>query len=151
MLHAVAFIASFPRTMKRVRFCPDANLPVPKWPRLQDPWSEKDLAEAHMVNSLHIPAPERWWAKSLERSRKRSPDSEIIHTYWFKTGVYTSQNGISWSKLVEALDLAYFDEDILHLPGVADAWRPLPAIVQLWFVVRNLPNIELGNDTYVHT
>ena len=124
--------------MKRERFCPDANLPVPKWPRLQDPWSEADLAEAQMVNSLHIPAPEKLWKNALGWTKKRSPDGELIHKYCFKTECYTSQQGISWTKLVEALDLAYFDQDILNLSDLRDAWQPLPPIVQLWFSLGEL-------------
>ena len=113
---------------------------MPKWPRLEDPssWSEKDIAEAVMVNSLHLEAPKRWWVARLQRSLKKSPNNELIHEHTFETGLYTSRNFLSWSRLVEALDLANFDDDIVMLSSTAEAWMPLPAIVELWFAVRNL-------------
>ena len=65
--------------MKR-EFCPNAKLPMPKWPRLkEDLWSEEDVAEAKIVNSLHIEAPKRMWNRSLRRSLKSSPDGELVH------------------------------------------------------------------------
>ena len=112
---------------------------MPQWPRLEDPWSEKDVAEAEMFNSLHIDAPIPLVCLSL----KRSPHGELIHRYMFQTGVYHSRNFLTWSRLVEALDLAYFDEDMVTLPSTADAWKPLLAIMQLWFVLPSLAAIEI--------
>ena len=113
--------------MKRA-FCPDAQLPVPKWPRTEDPWSEKDVEEAEMVNSLHLDAPFR--KSSLLRSLKRSRDGGLVHKHTFATGIYTSKNLLTWSRLVEALNLAYFDEDIVLLRSTDEAWQPLPSIMQ---------------------
>ena len=98
-----------------------------------------------MVNALNIPAPARWWEVSLKRSRKRSSEEnskgEILYRYNFQTELYTSSHGISWTKNLEALDLAHFDKAILTLSDLQEAWRELPAIVQLWFRLRDL---ELG-------
>ena len=124
----------FPSTastkMKR-KSCPYANLPMPKWPRLEALWSEKDIAEAEMINSLQLEAPKEMWELSLRRSLKRSDAGELVHKYTFETGVYASRNFLTWSRLIEALDLANFDKDMVKLRSIADAWKPLPAIVQL--------------------
>ena len=122
---------------------------MPKWPRLLEDFSEKDVAEAEMVNSLHIDAPRRFLQRSLRMSFKRlqtqgSPlDGELVHQYTFKTGVYTSQRFLTWSRLVKARDLAYFDEDMATLPSTADAWKPLPAIMQLWVLLPSIAEIEI--------
>ena len=92
---------------------------MPKWPRLEDPWSEKDVAEAVMVNSLHIDASDRHRHKMKERG------------HWGRTL-------LPWSRLIEALDLSNFDDDIRELSSTADAWKPLPAVVQLWFALLGL-------------
>ena len=96
-----------------------------------------------MVDSLHIEAPKVLLKRSLRRSLKRSPNGELIHKYTFETGVYTSQNFLTWSRLVEAIDLAYFDEDMVTLCSTADAWKPLPAIMQLWFLLPSIAEIEI--------
>ena len=134
--------------MKRA-FCPNAKLPMPKWPRLREDFSEKDAAEARMVNSLHIDPPKRLLQRSLRMSvkilqKQGSPqDGRLVHQYTFKTGVYTSQMFLTWSRLVEALDLAFFDEDMVTLLSTADAWKPLPAIVHLWILNNSFADIEI--------
>ena len=92
---------------------------MPKWPRLEDPWSEKDVAEARMLNSLQLDYNDRHRHKMRERC------------YWGRTL-------LTWSRLIEALDLSNFDDDILELSSIADAWKPLPAVVQLWFALLGL-------------
>ena len=104
---------------------------MPKWPRLEDLWSEKDVAEAEMVNSLHIEAPKQMWKMSLRRSLKRSAAGELVHKYTFETGVYASRNFLTWSRLIEALDLANFAKDMMKLRSIADAWKPLPVTCEL--------------------
>ena len=45
---------------KRDVYCPfvyDGRLPVPKWPGLDEPWYDEDIAEAEMVNSLVLNRP----------------------------------------------------------------------------------------------
>ena len=124
----------FPSTastkMKR-KSCPYANLPMPKWPRLEALWSEKDVAEAEMINSLHIEAPKEMWEMSLRRSLKMSAACEIVHTHTFETEVYASRHFLTWTRLIEALDLANFDKDMVKLRSIADAWKPLPVTCEL--------------------
>ena len=116
--------------MKRKR-CPYAKLPMPKWPRLEALWSEKDIAEAKMINSLQIEAPKEMWELSLRRSLKMSAACEIVHKYTFETEVYASRHFLTWTRLIEALDLANFDKDMVKLRSIADAWKPLPVTCEL--------------------
>ena len=116
--------------MKRKR-CPYAKLPMPKWPRLEALWSENDIAEAKMINSLQIEAPKEMWELSLRRSLKMSAACEIVHKYTFETEVYASRHFITWTRLVEALDLANFDKDMMKLRSIADAWKPLSVTCEL--------------------
>ena len=72
-----------------------------------------------MVNSLHIDASDRHRHKMKERG------------HWDRTL-------LPWTRLIEALDLSNFDDDILELSSTADAWKRLPAVVQLWFALLGL-------------
>ena len=122
---------------------------MPKWPRLREDFSEKDAAEARMVNSLHIDPPKRFLQRSLRMSvkilqKQGSPqDGRIVHKHTLKTGVYTSQMFLTWSRLVEALDLAFFNKKMVRLLSTADAWKPLPAIVHLWILNNSFADIEI--------
>ena len=78
------------------------------------------------------------WKERLKRSLKRRDNIWFIEKDAIETGVSSSRNFLTWSRLVEALDLANFDDNILMLSSTADAWKPLPAIVELWFALRNL-------------
>ena len=84
---------------------------MPKWPHVEDPWSEEDVAEVVMVNSLHIDYPH------MHRRKKAL---------------------LPWSRLIEALDLSTFNQIIRQLHSTADAWKPLPTVVQLWFALLEL-------------
>ena len=70
-------------------------------------------------------------------------DGRIVHKHTFKTGVYTSQMFLTWSRLVEALDLAFFNEKMVRLLSTADAWKPLLAIVHLWILNNSFAEIEI--------
>ena len=100
-------------------FVYDGRLPVPKWPGLDEPWSDEDIAEAEMVNALHL-EPSLALTRSQSKFRRKEPARHR-------------------SQLIIALDLANFDDSnaaILELRNfkrrTKDAWKPLPAIVQLW-------------------
>ena len=73
--------------MKRKQdvYCPLAILPIPKWPRLEEHWTDEDMAEANMVNSLMLEPP-RLHPSLLAPARLKL-------------------------RLAEALDLANFDKE----------------------------------------
>jgi hypothetical protein len=93
-----------------------AQLPKIKWPRLEEHWTDEDMAEANMVNSLMLEPP-RLHPSLLAPARLKL-------------------------RLVEALDLANFDDSILEIAtfeqATAHAWSQLPAIVELWFALQAL-------------
>lgn len=109
---------------KRDVYCPfvyDGRLPVPKWPGLDEPWYDEDIAEAEMVNSLVL-EPTRHQSKF----RRKEPARHRSH-------------------LIIALDLANFDDSnasILELRNFTrrtkHAWKPLPSMVQLWCALSRL-------------
>ena len=68
------------------------------------------------------------WKERLKRSLKRRDNIWFIEKDAIETGVSSSRNFLTWSRLVEALDLANFDDNILMLSSTADAWKPLPRI-----------------------
>ena len=118
----------------------DAKLPEPKWPRTVDDLSEKEVAELQMINSLCLDAPFRKGSLVLANIKRSPYDGQVVHKHTFATGIYTSKHLLTWSKLVEALDLAYFDEDIVKLRSTDEAWKKLPSIMphrQEIFVVQN--------------
>ena len=109
---------------KRDVYCPfvyNGRLPLPKWPPLSesDAWTDQDIAEAEMVNSLHL-EPSRHQSKYQSKFRRKEPARHR-------------------SQLITALDLANFDDSnasILELRNFTrrtkHAWKPLPLMVQLW-------------------
>ena len=107
---------------KRQFYCPpvyDGRLPVPKWPGLDEPLSDKDIESAEMVNALHL-EPSLALTRHQSKFRRKEPARHR-------------------SQLIIALDLANFDDSnaaILELRNfkrrTKDAWKPLPSIVQLW-------------------
>ena len=75
------------------------------------------------------------WKERLKRSLKRRSNRLFIQQDVIETGVYSSRNFLedmieTWSRLVEALDLANFDDNIMMLSSTADAWKPLLATVE---------------------
>ena len=108
---------------KRKRDCPfvyDGRLPVPKWPPLSEPWTDQDIAEAEMVNSLHLEPSRLQFKVYQSKFRRKEPARHR-------------------SQLITALDLANFDDSnasILELRNFTrrtkHAWKPLPSMVQLW-------------------
>ena len=107
---------------KRDVYCPfvyNGRLPVPKWPGLDEPWSDEDIAEAEMVNALHL-EPSLALTRHQSKFRRKEPARHRSH-------------------LIIALDLANFDDanaSILELRNFTrrtkHAWKPLPSMVQLW-------------------
>ena len=103
--------------MKRARCCPnDAKLHMPK----------------RILYARLLPVEDTYkdpgWKERLKRSLKRRDNILFIEQDVIETGVSSSRNFLTWSRLVEALDLANFDDNILMLSSTADAWKPLPRI-----------------------
>ena len=75
----------------------DFVLPKLKWPRLDEPekWTQHDMESAMMINALH-----------LEPIRDKRPPVTRAKA----------------SRLIQALDLAHFDDHDVGLIGLA--WRP---------------------------
>ena len=122
---------------KRDVFCPlvcDGRLPVPKWPPLSEPdaWTDQDIAEAAMVNSLCLHVSQHQ-SKYQSKFRRKAFPEPARHR----------------SQLITALDLANFDDSnasILQLRNFTrrteHAWKPLPLMVQLWCELSRLELCE---------
>ena len=104
---------------KRDVYCPfvyDGRLPLPKWPPLSEPdaWTDQDIAEAEMVNSLDLEPSRLQFKVYQSKFRRKEPARHR-------------------SQLITALDLANFDDSnasILELRNFTrrtkHAWKPLP-------------------------
>jgi hypothetical protein len=85
---------------RKLRDLHDVVLPVPKWPRWQEPetWTTHDEESAMMVNSLNLDAPE--WPDGVRHFTGRPSAAPLF---------------MKVSRLIQALDLAHFDDDDIFL------------------------------------
>jgi hypothetical protein len=89
----------------------EPDCPKAKWPKIDEPWTDEDMRSAMMINTLLLDV----------RGHRTMIHLKPIQIY------------ARCSRLIQALDLAGFDDWDIEIDY--DVWKPLPAIVQLWFAL----------------